>query len=97
MKFEITILGCGSATPTLYRNPTAQYLNILERHFLVDCGEGTQLQMRKRKVKFSRINNIFISHLHGDHYLGLVGLLSTFHPRVKYISRHYQWILLVPS
>ncbi len=79
MKFEVTILGCGSATPTLVRNSTAQYVNVLERHFLIDCGEGTQIQLRKNNVRFQRINHIFISHLHGDHYLGLVGLISTLH------------------
>ncbi len=79
MTFKINILGCGSATPTLRRNPTAQVVNVLERHFLIDCAEGTQLQMRKFGIKFQRINHIFISHLHGDHYLGLVGFISTLH------------------
>lgn len=79
MVFKINILGCGSATPTLRRNPTAQVINILERHFLIDCAEGTQLQMRKYGIKFQKINHIFISHLHGDHYLGLIGFLSTLH------------------
>ena len=77
--FELTILGCSSATPTSTRNPTAQLLNIAERFFLIDCGEATQIQLRKFKVKFQRINHIFISHLHGDHYLGLMGLLSSMH------------------
>ncbi len=77
--FELTILGCSSATPTSKRNPTAQLLNIAERFFLIDCGEGTQIQLRKFKLKFQRINHIFISHLHGDHYLGLMGLLSSMH------------------
>jgi ribonuclease Z len=77
--FELTILGCSSATPTSTRNPTAQLLNIAERFFLIDCGEGTQMQLRKYKQKFQRINHIFISHLHGDHYLGLMGLLSSMH------------------
>lgn len=79
MKFELTILGSGAATPTLLRNPTSQYLYINERHFLIDCGEGTQMQLRKHKLKFQKINQIFISHLHGDHYLGLMGLLSSMH------------------
>ncbi|HET6244250.1 MAG: ribonuclease Z [Bacteroidetes bacterium] len=79
MKFELTILGCSSATPTSNRFPTAQVLNILERFFLIDCGEGTQMQLRKYKVKMQRINHVFISHLHGDHYFGLIGLLSTMH------------------
>jgi ribonuclease Z len=77
--FELTILGCSSATPTSTRNPTAQLLNIAERFFLIDCGEATQIQLRKFKLKFQRINTIFISHLHGDHYLGLPGLLSSMH------------------
>lgn len=77
--FELTILGSSSATPTSTRNPTAQLLNIAERFFLIDCGEATQIQLRKFKLKFQRINHIFISHLHGDHYLGLIGLLSSMH------------------
>ena len=77
MKFELTILGCGGAIPTLERKPTAQYLNIQDRHFLIDCGEGTQIQLRKYNCKFSKIDHIFISHLHGDHFLGLFGYLST--------------------
>ena len=79
MKFEITILGCGSATPTLVRNPTSQVVNVMERYMMIDCAEGTQLQLRKYKVAFQKIDHIFISHLHGDHYLGLVGLISSFH------------------
>ncbi len=77
--FELTILGCSSATPTSKRNPTAQLLNIAERFFLIDCGESTQIQLRRFKLKFQRINHIFISHLHGDHYLGLMGLLASMH------------------
>jgi ribonuclease Z len=77
--FELTILGCSSATPTSTRNPTAQFLNIADRYCLIDCGEATQIQLRKYKIKFQRINHIFISHLHGDHYLGLLGLLSSMH------------------
>lgn len=79
MKFEVTILGSSSATPIFNRNPTAQALNINERLYLIDCGEGTQQQMLRFDVKASRIDYIFISHLHGDHYLGLVGLLSSLH------------------
>lgn len=79
MKFEVTILGCGSATPTLRRAATAQYVNARERHFLIDCAEGTQLKLRLHKISVQRLHAIFISHLHGDHYLGLVGLLSTMH------------------
>jgi len=79
MNFEVTILGSSSATPIFQRHPTAQVLNIRERFFLVDCGEGTQAQFLKYKVRLSKITHIFISHLHGDHYLGFVGLLSTMH------------------
>lgn len=79
MIFRVQILGSGSATPRLHRNPSAQYVNVLERHILIDCAEGTQMQMQKFKVKPQRIQHILISHLHGDHYLGLVGLLSSMH------------------
>ncbi len=77
MPFELTILGSNSALPTSYRYPTAQVLNILGRFFLIDCGEGTQIQLRRNKIGFSKIKHIFISHLHGDHYYGLIGLIST--------------------
>ncbi len=77
--FQVTILGCSSATPTFDRHPTSQFLVANDRHFLIDCGEAAQIQLRKFKLKFSRINQIFISHLHGDHIFGLPGLLSTFH------------------
>jgi ribonuclease Z len=79
VSFEVTILGSGAAVPTLRRNPTSQYLVCNDRHILIDCGEGTQMQMRKFGIKFQRINHILISHLHGDHFFGLVGLLSTMH------------------
>ncbi|TWJ04929.1 ribonuclease Z [Mucilaginibacter frigoritolerans] len=79
MKFELTILGSSSATPIFNRNPTSQVLNINERLYMIDCAEGTQQQMLRYDVKGSRIDHIFISHLHGDHYLGLVGLLSSMH------------------
>ena len=78
MRFELTILGCGSAVPTLQRNSAAQVLNVLERYFLIDCGEGTQHQLRRFQVPYSKIGHVFVSHLHGDHFFGLMGLLSTF-------------------
>jgi len=77
MPFNITILGCSSAIPTTTRNPSAQLVNLLGRFFLIDCGEGTQIQLRKNKIKIQKIDHICISHLHGDHYLGLIGLIST--------------------
>lgn len=86
--FELTILGCSSATPTSKRNPTAQLLNIAERFFLIDCGEATQIQLRRFKLKFQRINHIFISHLHGDHYLGLMGLISSMHLLGRTVELH---------
>lgn len=79
MSFEVTILGSGAAVPTLRRNPTSQYVVCNDRHILIDCGEGTQMQIRKHGIKFQRINHILISHLHGDHFFGLPGLLSTMH------------------
>jgi ribonuclease Z len=78
MSLELTILGCHSATPRVDANPTSQFLHIKNHFFLIDCGEGTQVQLRKYKAQFSKIKHIFISHLHGDHLFGLVGLVSTF-------------------
>ncbi len=75
---KLTILGCYAATPRTFTNPTSQVLEIKNHLFLIDCAEGTQTQLRKNKVKFSKINHIFISHLHGDHFYGLIGLVSTF-------------------
>lgn len=75
---KITILGCYSATPRTITNPTSQVLELNNQMYLIDCGEGTQVQLRKHKIKFSRIDRIFISHLHGDHFFGLIGLISTF-------------------
>ena len=75
---KLTILGCFSATPRTDTNPTSQVLEINNHMFLIDCGEGTQVELRRNKVKFARIKHIFISHLHGDHFFGLVGLISTF-------------------
>ncbi len=102
MPFKITILGSSSAIPTTKRSLTAHLINHDERFFLVDCGEGTQLQLRRYKIRFSRINHIFISHLHGDHVFGLFGLLSTFsllgrkvplhlyaHPNLEKLLQHH--------
>lgn len=75
---KLTILGCYAATPRTITNPTAQVLDIKNRIFLIDCGEGTQVQLRKNKINFLKINHIFISHLHGDHCYGLIGLVSTY-------------------
>src|SRR5210317_1831543 len=78
MTMKLTILGCHSATPRENKHTTSQLLEVKGNMFLIDCGEGTQIQLRKSKVKFSRIQHIFISHLHGDHFYGLIGLISTF-------------------
>jgi len=77
VNFEVTILGSGAAVPTLRRNPTSQYVVCNDRHILIDCGEGTQMQIRNYGIRFQRLTHILISHLHGDHFFGLVGLLST--------------------
>jgi len=74
----LTILGSSSALPTSERYPSAHVLKAHERLFLIDCGEGTQMQFRRNRIRFGRLNHIFISHLHGDHVFGLYGLLSTF-------------------
>lgn len=79
MIFEVTILGSNSALPAHGRHPTAQVLNHNEKLFLIDCGEGTQMQLSNYHIKRSKINHIFISHLHGDHYYGLIGLLTSYH------------------
>lgn len=78
MSLNLTILGCHSATPRSNAHTTAQLLEIGNDFYLIDCGEGTQSQLRQYKIKFSRIERIFISHLHGDHFFGLIGLISTF-------------------
>jgi ribonuclease Z len=77
--FEVTILGSNSAIPAHGRNQTSQFLQLGNTFMLIDCGEGTQLQLRKFKLKFSKLDYIFISHLHGDHYYGLMGLISSLH------------------
>ncbi len=103
MSFELTVLGSSSALPTSKRFPTAHVLNVHEHFFLIDCGEGTQMQLRKYRIRFGKINHIFISHLHGDHVFGLFGLFSTFnlmgrqhplhvyaHPDMQQIIRFYK-------
>lgn len=75
--FTLHTLGCGSAKPSLRHNPSSTVLNIREKLFMIDCGEGTQLALQRHRLKFSRLNNIFLTHLHGDHCLGLPGLIST--------------------
>ena len=77
-KFELHILGCGSALPTTRHFATSQVVNLRDKLFMINCGEGAQMQLRKSRLKFSRLNHIFISHLHGDHCFGLMGLISTF-------------------
>ena len=79
MIFELTVLGCNSAVPMHDRHPSAQVLNHNHKPYLIDCGESTQFQLRKYKVKYSKIDHIFISHLHGDHYFGLIALISSYH------------------
>jgi ribonuclease Z len=100
MPMKLTILGSSSALPTSERFPSAHVLNAHERLFLIDCGEGTQMQLRKNRIRFGKINHIFISHLHGDHVFGLYGLLSTFSlmgratPIHLYAPANYHNILL---
>ena len=79
MPFKLTILGCDSAIPTVDKQQTAQLLNINEHFFLIDCGENTQVQLRKYQLSFQRISHVLISHLHGDHYYGLIGLITSMH------------------
>jgi len=97
---RLTILGSSSALPTSERYPSAHVLNVHERLYLIDCGEGTQMQLRRNKIRFGKINHIFISHIHGDHVFGLYGLLSTFSlmgrtlPLHLYAPENYREILL---
>ncbi len=77
-RFEVLILGCGSAKPTARHFPSAQIVNVHDKLYMIDCGEGAQIQMCRNRVNFSRLDNIFISHLHGDHFFGLIGLISTY-------------------
>ncbi|MBN1340114.1 MAG: ribonuclease Z [Bacteroidales bacterium] len=79
MNFTVTILGSNSAIPTLLRNPAAQVVNHNQKLFLIDCAEGTQIQMRKSRIRIQKVNHIFISHMHGDHFFGLIGLISSMH------------------
>lgn len=85
MSFQLTILGTGSATPVLSRNPTAHHLQIEQEGYLIDCGEGTQSQLLRYKIRTTKLKYIFITHLHGDHFFGLIGLLSTLnmHRRIE--------------
>ncbi len=78
MSFSITILGCSSAIPDPQRNSSAQVVDFDEKAYLIDCGEGTQIQMKKFHIRFQKIKQVFISHLHGDHFFGLIGLISTY-------------------
>src|SRR5512136_442431 len=85
---KLTILGSSSALPTSERFPSAHVLKVHERLYLIDCGEGTQMQLRKNKIRFGKINHIFISHIHGDHVFGLYGLLSTFNLMGRMLPLH---------
>jgi len=88
MPMKLTILGSSSALPTSERYPSAHVLNVHERLYLIDCGEGTQMQLRKNRIRFGKLNHIFISHIHGDHVFGLYGLLSTFNLMGRMLPLH---------
>ena len=76
--FKIYVLGCGSALPTMRHNPSSQIVELRGKQFMIDCGEGTQLQLRRSRIRFTKLGHVFISHLHGDHCFGLLGMISTF-------------------
>lgn len=88
MPFKITILGSNGALPAYGRHPSSQFIEIQNRQFLVDCGEGTQIQLMRYQISRARLNHIFISHLHGDHYLGLMGLLFSMHLHKRTADLH---------
>ena len=77
-QFRVHILGCGSALPTLHHMASSQVVELRDKQFMVDCGEGTQLQIRRSRINFNKIQAVFISHIHGDHCFGLIGMISTF-------------------
>lgn len=76
--FKVYILGCGSALPTLHHYASSQVVELRGKQFMIDCGEGTQMQLRRSHIRFTKLNHVFISHLHGDHCFGLIGMISTF-------------------
>lgn len=88
MSFKVTILGSSGALPAYGRHPASQLVEVQNRHFLVDCGEGAQMQLMRLQANFHRINHILISHLHGDHYLGLMGLIFTMHLQKRVNDLH---------
>ena len=93
-KFELHILGCGSALPTTRHFATSQVVNVRDKLYMIDCGEGSQLQFRKSRLKFSRLNHIFISHLHGDHCFGLFGLETLLAPMLSFFCRQMTYKVL---
>ena len=95
--FKVHILGCGSALPTLRHNPSSQVVEVRGKMFMVDCGEGTQLQLRRVKVRFTKVSAVFISHLHGDHCFGLIGMISTFGLLGRTAHKFLLWCLVSSS
>ena len=99
--FKVHILGCGSALPSKSHNPSSQIVEIRGKYFMIDCGEGTQVQVRRSHVSFSKLYAIFISHTHGDHVFGLMGMLSTFGlqgrtaPLHIYAPAHYEELFMM--